>query len=106
MPFQPGNQEAKKGQRTKLYQQALKMELAAAGDDLKELRAIARKQIDLAKAGDIQAINGIADRLDGKPAQAVIGGEEDDPALQVHHTITRRIVGPGDTNGSGSPATP
>jgi hypothetical protein len=50
------------------------MELAAAeaaGNDMKTLRSIARKHIALADRGDIQAIKELADRLDGKPAQAV-----------------------------------
>jgi hypothetical protein len=50
------------------------MELAAAGDDNKALRAIARNLISLAQKEDekaLPAINAIADRLDGKPAQAV-----------------------------------
>jgi hypothetical protein len=90
MGFQPGNQEAKKGAKTKLYQSALRMELAP--DDFQALREIARKQIELAKAGEIQAINGIADRLDGKPAQAIIGGEEDDPAVQIDNRDLSRAV--------------
>jgi hypothetical protein len=55
------------------------MELAAAeaaGNDMRTLRSIARKHIALADRGDIQAIKELADRLDGKPAQAVRG----DPA--------------------------
>ena len=38
---------------------------------MKTLRSIARKHIALADRGDIQAIKELADRLDGKPAQAV-----------------------------------
>ena len=45
------------------------MELAAAGEDMKALRGIARKLIANATAGEMTAINAIADRLDGKPAQ-------------------------------------
>ena len=33
--------------------------------------------------GKIDAIKEIADRMDGKVAQAHIGGEEDDPAIVV-----------------------
>jgi hypothetical protein len=39
------------------------------GVDLKKLREIARKHIEKAAAGDMQAIKELADRLDGKPAQ-------------------------------------
>ena len=44
------------------------MELAAAGEDLKKLREIARARIEKAATGDMQAIKELADRLDGKPA--------------------------------------
>lgn len=37
------------------------------------LREIARKLIDTALEGDMQAIKEIGDRLDGKPVQAVTG---------------------------------
>jgi hypothetical protein len=50
------------------------MELAAAGEDHKALRAIARNLIAQAEKNDpsaLPAIREIGDRLDGKPAQAV-----------------------------------
>jgi hypothetical protein len=56
----------------KPFGNALRMELAAAGDSLRELRLIARNLIGLARAGEpaaLQAIREIADRLDGKPKQ-------------------------------------
>ncbi len=51
---------------------ALRMELAAAGDSQRALRAIARNLIKLALTAEpaaLQAIREIADRLDGKPKQ-------------------------------------
>jgi hypothetical protein len=56
----------------KPFGNALRMELAAAGDSYRELRLIARNLIGLARAGEpgaLQAIREIADRLDGKPKQ-------------------------------------
>lgn len=70
-------------QRDKPFRDALRMELAAAGEDHKKLRTIARKLIDEAEGGDMQAIREIADRMDGKPAQAVIGGDDDDPEIKL-----------------------
>ena len=58
--------------KEKPFADALRMELAAAGEDHKALRAIARNLITLAQKDDkdaLPAINAIADRLDGKPAQ-------------------------------------
>ena len=58
-------------QRDKPFRDALRMELAAAGENSKALRTIARKLIGQAEIGDMQAIKEIADRMDGKAAQAV-----------------------------------
>jgi hypothetical protein len=55
------------------------MELAAAGEDHKKLRAIASNLISLAcipESSAISAIKEIADRTDGKVPQAVVGDEE------------------------------
>ena len=43
--------------------------------------------------GDVSAINSLADRTDGKVAQALIGDSEED-SVRLVHTITRRIVEP------------
>jgi hypothetical protein len=51
---------------------ALRMELAAAGDNQRVLRAIARNLIAIASSGEpiaLQAIKEIADRTDGKARQ-------------------------------------
>ena len=55
--------------KDKPFVDALRIEIAAAGEDHKALRAIARKLLDKAQDGDMQAIGMVADRLDGKPAQ-------------------------------------
>lgn len=44
--------------------------------------------------GDVQSIKELADRLDGKVAQAIVGDEELDP-INLVHRIERVIV---DTN--------
>ena len=55
----------------KPFADALRMEIKAAGDNHKKLREIASKLLDKAADGDMQAINCLADRLDGRPAQAL-----------------------------------
>ncbi len=47
------------------------MEIKAAGDSHQKLREIASKLLEKAADGDMQAINCLADRLDGRPAQAL-----------------------------------
>lgn len=74
----------------KPFRDALRMELAAAGEDSKALRDIARALIAKAADGDMQAIKELADRTDGKVPQAVIGDEEN--PLNFVHTVTRQIV--------------
>jgi len=63
-----GNPNGRRAEN-KPFADALKMELAAAGADQKALRAIARALIEEAIAGEGWAIQQVADRLDGKPAQ-------------------------------------
>lgn len=53
----------------KPFADALRMELAAVGEDHKALRAIARQLIGKAETGDLQAIQELANRTDGKPSQ-------------------------------------
>lgn len=75
MAFQPGKSGNPGGRaKERQFADALRMELASAGDDNKAIRAIAKNLIDLAQKAELAAlpaINAIADRLDGKPAQAV-----------------------------------
>jgi acetylglutamate kinase len=56
--------------KDKPFREALRMELAAMGDDLKGLRRIAKAVIASASEGKMDAVKEIADRLDGKPVQA------------------------------------
>jgi Family of unknown function (DUF5681) len=55
----------------KPFADALRMEIKAAGGDHQKLRQIACKLLEKAAEGDMQAINCLADRLDGRPAQAL-----------------------------------
>jgi hypothetical protein len=65
------------------------MELAAAGDNMKKLREIAKAHIARCEAGDMQAIKDLADRLDGRPAQVL---EHSGPDSEPITRIVREIV--------------
>src|SRR6516165_5372690 len=75
-------------QRDKPYREALRMELAAAGEDMKKLREIARVHIARCEAGDMQAIKELANRLDGRPAQILEhSGPDSNPIEKIVHEI-------------------
>lgn len=59
-----------------------------------KLRAVADALIEKAMSGDVQAIKEVADRLDGKVPQALVGDDEHDP-ISVVNEIRRTIVRPG-----------
>lgn len=83
MTFQPGQSGNPGGrQKDRPFRDALRMELAAAERDdgpvivrPNSIRAIARALIVKAAGGSEAAIAQIADRLDGKVPQAVVGGD-------------------------------
>ncbi len=72
-----GNENS--GRREKPFLNALMLELKAAGSDMPRLRSIAKQLIEKADTGDMQAIKEFADRLDGKPAQAIMDDETGGP---------------------------
>ena len=73
MPWKKGTSGNPRGNpgKDKLLRAAMLMELKCKGEDMPELRQIARKCIDLALVGQSWAVKEIWDRLDGKPAQTV-----------------------------------
>lgn len=80
MAFEKGKSGNPGGRpKAKPFADALRMELAAIGDDdPKALRGLARNLLTIASTPDgLPAIKEIADRLDGKAVQAVTG--EDGP---------------------------
>lgn len=57
------------------------------------LQKLAISHIKAGLSGDTQATKDIGDRLDGRPAQSIIGGDEDDPAINIINRIERVIIG-------------
>ena len=96
MPFEKGNRANPGGRpKEKAFRDALRVELAAFGEDHKALRKIARNLIALAgkdEASALPAIREIADRLDGKVPQGIGGDNEIDPIRITG--IERLIVDP------------
>lgn len=87
-----GNQNAKKAKR---WESALTRALAkvAQGAGVEAgLDVLADKLIAAAQEGEQWALIEIGNRMDGKPAQAIIGGGEDDPAIRIEQ-VTLRAVG-------------
>ncbi len=79
---QPGNKNAKKA---KIWADAVRRAIArkANGDLSGGLDRLADKLVDAADAGEQWAVLELGNRLDGKPAQAIIGGDADDPAISI-----------------------
>jgi hypothetical protein len=75
--------------KDKPFREALRMELAAMGEDLKGLRKIAKRVITEAAAGDMQAAFQIRDTLDGKPVQSTEISGKDGGAIQVDTLTTQ-----------------
>jgi hypothetical protein len=73
-PGQSGNPGGTR--RMKPFYDALRMEIAAAGEDHKALRRVAKALLEKAASGDTAAITALADRLDGKVPQAIGQADE------------------------------
>lgn len=89
-----GNKSSGRKQE-KPFRDALRMQLAEAGEDHKALRIVASKLIEKAQDGDMQAIKELVDRTDGKAVQAIVG-DVDNPLTFVNKI---ELVSPDD-NGS------
>lgn len=86
-----GNQN---GAKAKVWRaaidRALERRTKSRSDGIKEIDALADKLLELVAQGDLPALKEFGDRLDGKPAQAIIGGDSDDPPIVTR--IERVIV--------------
>lgn len=86
-PFLPGQSGNPNGRPKKRpFKEALDRVLKEEGkgeDESSALDEVVRALYTKAKTGDVAAIKEIAERYDGKIAQAVIGGDEDDPPIKI-----------------------
>lgn len=89
----PGNQWTNKAWRDALRLAVLR-EVDWDEKPKTKLDELANSLIDSAKGGDISALKELGDRLDGKPSQAIVGGDEDDNPVRVITEIRRSIVDP------------
>ena len=83
MAFEPGNQEAKKANHKK--PRLITQKLIARLNDAEgaALDRVIAALLAKAQEGDVPAIKELFDRVDGKVAQAIIGGDEEDPEIKV-----------------------
>jgi hypothetical protein len=89
-----GNQNAAKA---KIWHAAIMRALdrrdKSRADGIKEIDALADKLLTLVSNGDLAALKEFGDRLDGKPAQALVG--DPDQPLELNVTkVERAIVRP------------
>lgn len=84
---QPGNNNATKG---KVWSDAVRKALLSG----KKLDILAKKLVDMACEGDIQAIKEVGDRLEGKPMQSTqLSTDPDQPVITK---VIQEIVYPTD----------
>ncbi len=81
--------------REKLFNDALRVAalMQTREDGKTRLRLVADRLMEEAENGNIAAIKEVADRIDGKVPQAVIG-DEDEAAVRVITEIRNIIVDP------------
>jgi hypothetical protein len=107
MTFQPGQSGNPGGRpKEKPFRDALRIEAKAAenGEEcLAKKGSLRWNARQLLERGDPTAIRELADRLDGKVPQGVIGGDDDDNPINLIHRIERHIVGSENPDGGGVP---
>lgn len=98
MPFEPGvsGNPAGRPKAEKTFAAMLRIAIKEAQDEGRDkLRAVADALVKKAVEGDVPAIREIADRLDGKVPQGIVGDDNGDP-IRVISKIERVIVHPKD----------
>ena len=87
-----GNQNAA---RAKVWRAAIERALERRSqsrtDGIKEIDALADQLLTLVSKGDITAIKEFGDRIDGKPAQSLVGGEEGDNPIRLEAVVVKLV---------------
>jgi hypothetical protein len=79
---QPGNKSRATQYRVKRTLEKLVSEASSKSEGLTKLETMCKAIIEKAEEGDTQAFREVADRLDGKPAQALeVSGAEGGPLI-------------------------
>jgi len=97
MPFQPGQSGNPKGnpKRAKLFSQALLTALKRTDENnVEAIQRIADRMVKHAMTSedfDVQCVKEIADRVEGKVPQAIVGDDEHDPVSLIHR-IERIVI--------------
>ena len=87
MPFQPGNQEAKKSTNVRPWKEAINRAIKRREEsDPLALEKLADKLLSKVAEGDVSAIKEFGDRVDGKVPQAIEG--TDGPPIQANLIVT------------------
>jgi hypothetical protein len=97
MPFEAGNQEAKKANHKKPRIITQKLIARLQDSDGAALDRMISAIIARAQEGDVPAFKEILDRVEGKVPQAIENG--DDGPLELLHRIERVIVDPKNRDG-------
>lgn len=58
-----------------------------ADERIAAIDELADKLLDKCAAGDLAALQELGNRLEGKPAQVIVGGDDDEPPLKIRGVI-------------------
>jgi hypothetical protein len=86
MTFKPGQSGNPSGRpKSRPFKDAI--DRIIKSENPEALEAAARALFNEAKGGNIQAIKELADRMDGKVPQALIGGDENDAPIKMINRV-------------------
>lgn len=96
-PGQSGNPEG--GKRTKIWRDAINRAIKRREEtDPQALEKLADRLLNAVEQGDVGAMKEFGDRVDGKVAQAIIGGDDNDAPIKTVTRIELIGVRPPDQN--------